>query len=105
MTPQKNNGTMHVGICRLWLEMPENASLKDKRQILRSVIQRVRNRFQVSIAEVDAQNQWTKACLGIAVVSGDAQHANEVLSKVVAFIQESRLDAELFDYELDVQPF
>lgn len=106
MAPNNHHkGTMHVGVCRVWLSMPENASLKDKRQILKSLMQRVRNRFDVAIAEVDAQAQWRQACLGITAVSGDAQHTNEVLSKVVAFIQESRLDAELYDYELEVQAF
>lgn len=96
---------MHVGVARVWLGMPENGSLKDKRQILRSVIQRVKNKFDVAIAEVDAQDEWTRGCLGIATVSGSAQHANEVLSKVVAYIEESRLDAEMLDYEITVEPY
>ena len=105
MRKHRSGGTMHVGMCRVWLEVPENASLKDKRQVLRSLIQRVRNKFDVAIAEVDAQDRWQTACLGITTVSGDAKHANEVLSKVVDFIQDTRLDAQLYDYELEVYAF
>ena len=98
-------GTINVGVCRVWLRMPENASLKDKRQVLRSLMQRVRNKFQVAIAEVDAQDEWQMACLGISYVSGSEQHANQVLSKVVEFIEQTRMDAELLDYELEVLGF
>ena len=96
---------MHVGVCRVWLHMPENASLKDKRQILRSLMQRIRNKFDVAVAEVAAQDEWTRGCLGIATVSNSAPHANEVLSKVVAFIEETRLDAEISDYEIVVEAY
>lgn len=105
MAEERFKGTFHVGLCRVWLRMPENASLKDKRQVLRSLLERVRQRFQVAINEVDAQQEWQIACLGIACVSSSQQHANQVLSKVVDFIQHTRLDAELYDYELEVQPF
>ncbi len=103
MNNRRHKGTFHVGVCRAWLSMPENASLKDKRQILRSLIQKVRNKFDVAIAEVDAQDDWHLACIGISAVSGDPHHANEVLSKVVEFIEQSRSDAVLEDYELEVQ--
>ena len=105
MPQDRFTGTFHVGMCRVWLHMPENASLKDKRQILRSLIQRIRNKFEVAIAEVDAQDHLQIACLGIACVSSAEQHANQVLSKVVEFIEHSRSDAELYDYELEVQAF
>lgn len=95
---------MHVGVCRIYLRLPEGSSLKYKRQVLRSIIARVRGRYEVAIAEVDDNDRWQLATLGIACVSNDAGHANEVLSKVVDFVQASRSDAELLDYELEIIP-
>ena len=100
-----DSGTMHVGIARLWLRMPENASLKDKRQVLRSLIQRIRNEFHVAVAEVGAQDEWQVACLGVSTVSGDARLARQVMDKVVGFVRETRLDADLYDYEAEVEQF
>jgi uncharacterized protein YlxP (DUF503 family) len=59
----------------------------------------------VAIAEVDDQDTWQLATLGIACVSNDAQQNNKVLSKVVDFISQSRLDMEILDYEIEIIPF
>jgi uncharacterized protein YlxP (DUF503 family) len=93
---------MHVGIARLELLMAENASLKDKRMVVRSVTQRVRNRFNVAVAEVDTQDVWEVATLGIVCVSDDPRHSNEMLSKVLAFIESERLDAEVGDVQMEL---
>src|SRR5436305_9740839 len=93
---------MHVGTARLELLMPENASLKDKRMVVKSVIQRVRNRFNAAVAEVDTQDVWELATLGIVCVSDDPRHANEMLSKVLAFIESERLDAEVGDVQMEL---
>jgi uncharacterized protein len=92
---------MHVGIARLELLIPENGSLKDKRMVVRSVAQRVRNRFNVAVAEVATQDVWEVATLGIVCVSDDARHSNEMLSKVLAFIESERLDAEVGDVQME----
>lgn len=86
---------MHVGVARIELHMAENSSLKDKRMVVKSVAQRVRNRFNVAVAEVDTQDAWHVATLGIVCVSEDPRHSNEMLSKVIDFITEERLDAEV----------
>lgn len=93
---------MVIGACRVILDLPENASLKDKRQVLKSVMARVRNQFNVAIAEAGEQDRWRTAELGICCVSTDAQHANSMLSKVVDFIAGSRWDAELAHYEIEI---
>jgi uncharacterized protein YlxP (DUF503 family) len=93
---------MHVGIARLELLIPENGSLKDKRMVVRSVTQRVRNRFNVAVAEVDTQDVWEVATLGIVCVSDDPRHSNEMLSKVLAFIESERLDAEVGDVQMEL---
>jgi uncharacterized protein YlxP (DUF503 family) len=93
---------MHVGIARLELLMAENGSLKDKRMVVRSVTQRVRNRFNVAVAEVDTQDIWEVATLGIVCISDDPRHSNEMLSKVLAFIESERLDAEVGDVQMEL---
>jgi len=86
---------MHVGIARVALHLAGNGSLKGKRMLVKSVTQRVRNRFNVAVAEVDTQDAWQMATLGIVCLSDDPRHANEMLSKVIDFIESERLDAEV----------
>lgn len=96
---------MSLGICQVKLRLPENQSLKGKRQVLKSIITRVRNNYNVAIAEVDDQDLWQLATLGIACVSNDARQVNEVLSKVVDFIGRSKFEIEILDYEIEIIPF
>jgi len=93
---------MHVGVARVALHLAENSSLKGKRMVVKSVAQRVRNRFNVAVAEVDTQDAWEVITLGIVCVSEDRRHANEMLSKVVDFIESERLDAEVGVVELEL---
>ena len=93
---------MHVGMCRIKVRLPENLSLKGKRQVLKSIISRVGSKFNVSVAEVDDNDLWQLATLGISCVSNDKRHANEVLSKVVNFITESRFEIEILDYDIEI---
>jgi uncharacterized protein len=86
---------MHVGVARVALHLAENSSLKGKRMVVKSVAQRVRNRFNVAVAEVDTQDAWRVVTLGIVCVSDDRRHSNEMLSKVIDFIESERLDAEV----------
>ena len=82
--------------------MPGNSSLKGKRQVSRSITSRVRTKFNVAIAEVDDNDLWQRLTLGIICVSSDGRHANEVLSKVVEYIEDIRGDLELLDYDVEV---
>ena len=95
---------MVVGTCKVTLHLAESHSLKEKRQVLKSIISRVRPKFNVSIAEVKDQDLWQRATLGIAVVATDGQHADEVLSKVVSLIARTRMDGEVTDYETELLP-
>ena len=96
---------MSLGVCTIKLRLPENHSLKDKRRILKSVTTRVSNRFNVAIAEMDDQDLWQVATLGIACLSNDAKQVDRVLSKVVDFITQSRLDIEVLDYGIEIIPY
>lgn len=93
---------MHLGVCRIMLHLPESSSLKDKRQVARSLSARIRNKFNVAVAEVEDQELWQRLTLGVCCVSTDAAHANEMVSKVVAFVEESRRDLELLDYQTEI---
>ena len=76
--------------------------MKDKRRVLRSITTRVRNRFNVSIAEVEDNDRWQILTLGVCCVSNDPRHANEMLSRVVSYVESIRPDAELLDYTLEI---
>ena len=78
---------MIVGLCTVELYLPDSQSLKAKRQVLLSVKDRVRDRFNVSIAEVGDQELWQKAVLGIASVANERKHVNQVLDQVVNLIR------------------
>ena len=77
---------MVVGVLRLTLFLPENHSLKGKRQVLRAIKDRVRNKFNVSIAESDGNDLWQRAELGICQVGNDRPFVDRALREVVNFI-------------------
>ena len=93
---------MNIAVCQIRLRLPENLSLKGKRQVLKSITTQVGNKFNVSVAEVDDHDLWQLATLGICCVSNNKRHANEILSKVVDFITSSRFDVEILDYEIEI---
>ena len=93
---------MHIGVCRIMLHLPDSASLKDKQRVARSLSVRIRNTFNVAVAEVADQELWQRLTLAVCCVSTDSAHANEMVSKVVVFIEESRQDLELLDYQTEI---
>ncbi len=92
---------MVVGTCRLELRMPHTSSLKGKRQILRSIKDRVHSRFNVSIAEVGYLEEWQRATLAVACVSNEAKMVDEMLNKVVNLVEGHGM-ALLVDYAIEV---
>jgi uncharacterized protein YlxP (DUF503 family) len=88
-----------VGILQVDLTIPSADSLKAKRMVIKSLKDRIRKHFNVSIAEVEDNDQWQSAVLAVAMVSNDKRFANQVLSKVVDFIEGTR-DLVLDDYRL-----
>ena len=93
---------MVIGLCTIDLHLSGANSLKDKRSVLKSVIQRVRREFNVSIAEVDKQDVWRSAVLAVVTVSSDRGYAHGLLTKVVQWIERTRLDADLVDYQIEL---
>jgi hypothetical protein len=90
-----------VAVGTVELHLPEIGSLKGKRQILQSLKDRVRARFEVAIAEVDHHDVWQRATLAMAYVSHDARHANEVVSKAMDFIEAS-VDGRVIDTTVEI---
>ena len=95
---------MNVGVCQIKLRIPENLSLKGKRQVIKPIITRVQNKFNVSVAEIENQDLWQLSTLGVSVVSDDSRFSNEVLSKVVNFVTEGNFDVEILDYAIEIIP-
>ncbi len=87
---------MFVGVLRLTFHIPSARSLKDKRRVVQKLRDRVRSRFDVSIAEVGAQDLHQRAVFGVSVVSGDASVCDSVLEQV-AHAAELAEDAVLTD--------
>jgi uncharacterized protein YlxP (DUF503 family) len=93
---------MNAGILKIRLRLPENMSLKGKRQELKSVIAQLRNHFNVSVAEIGDNDLWQIATIGVACLSNDPRFTNEVLSKVVNMVESGHFDIEMLDYEIEL---
>ena len=79
---------MVVGVCHLDLVLPQGSSLKEKRRVIKSLITRIRDKFNVSIAEVGGQDLWQRAHVGISLVGADKRFINASLDKVIDYIEE-----------------
>jgi hypothetical protein len=77
-----------VGLFTFELHLPDSGSLKDKRSRLKSLITRLHNTFNVSAAEIDHHDIWHSAVIAVAVVTNSSQHANQVISSVVTWIEK-----------------
>ena len=83
------------------LHLPDAASLKDKRHVLKGLKQKVRAKFEVAVAEVDHQDVWQRATLAVAYVSADARHANTVVSKALDFIEDN-VEGQVLDTSVEI---
>jgi len=90
-----------VGACRISLRLPENHSLKGKRQVIKSLISRLHNKFNVSAAEVDNNDAWQIATIAVVSVANSERHAAETVQSVVDFVRRERLDAEILDVQTE----
>lgn len=79
---------MIIGACSLELIIYESSSLKDKRHIIRSIIDRIKAKFNVSIAEIELNDSWQRAKIGFACVTNSSNHANQVVSNVIRYVDE-----------------
>jgi len=93
---------MFVGIVRIELHIPAATSLKDKRSVVRGLKDRIRQRVHAAVAEVDHQDLWQRAALGVAVVSGESRQVDELLQAVRNLV-EGTFGAELLEWQEDRQ--
>jgi uncharacterized protein YlxP (DUF503 family) len=83
------------------IHLPGVDSLKGKRQIIKSLKDKLRGRFEVAVAEVDHHDVWQRATLAVACVSHDARHANAVVSKAMDFI-EAHVDGRVLETSVEI---
>jgi uncharacterized protein YlxP (DUF503 family) len=95
---------MVVGVGQILLRIPESRSLKGKRSIMRQIVERVKRQFNISIAEVEAQDNWQFIHLGMCQVGLNADVVNHSLDKVLAFIEKLAL-AEVVDVDFELIQF
>lgn len=92
---------MIIGSCKVKLHIFSPNSLKEKRSILKSLIQRLKNKFNISIAEVGDNDLWQSAVIGFAVISNERKHVDEVINKCVDFI-DGFGEVEIVDIEIEM---
>lgn len=92
---------MFIGVCTIEMHIPESQSLKTKRHSLKSLKDRIRSRFNASVAEIDDNDLWQKASLAVAVVSNDKSHLNQTLDHVVNLVR-SVPEVSLLDYHIEI---
>ena len=90
-----------VAVGTVEIHLPDVGSLKGKRRAIKGLVEKLRRRFEISVAEVDHQDAWQRATLALACVSGDSRHANEVISKAMDFI-EDHVDGYVTDIEVEI---
>ncbi len=92
---------MVVGVCHICLFIHDNHSLKGKRQILKKIMEKVKNRFNVSVAEVGGHDVWQRAEIGLCAIGNDRAFVNSVMDKVMNFIEELHL-AEITNHSIEL---
>lgn len=102
MTPGGATGakmaSMHVAALRFELHVPESRSLKAKRAAVRPIIDGLRHRFKVSVAEVDHQDTWQRAAIGVALVSGASRQLEAIMDEIERFVANAA-DVEVLDVD------
>lgn len=94
----RDNGAVHAAALRFDLHVPASRSLKAKRAAVRPIVDTLRHRFHVSVAEVGHQDLWQRAAIAVAVVAESNHHLEEVLDTVERFVRSST-EVEVLDTE------
>lgn len=92
---------MFIGVCTFEVHIPDSGSLKTKRQSLRSLKDRIRNKFNVSVAEIEDNDLWQKATLAVAAVSNDMTHLNQTLDHVLDVVRAVP-ELDLIDHHIEL---
>jgi len=92
---------MPIGLLTLEIHIPEARSLKDKRQVIRSLKDRLRGQFNVAVSELDHQDLWQRALIGVVSLSGDAKHLEQSMQAILAE-SERLLGRDLISHEIEL---
>lgn len=92
---------MHVAICVLHLQLHGVYSLKDKRRIVKSIVARLQQQFKLSVAEIDAQDVWQTAVIGLAIIGNNDKVLHSTLQKAVNWVEDNRPDVPITAYEIE----
>lgn len=93
---------MILGSLRIELHLPNAHSLKDKRSVVKSVVAKLRNEFNASVAEVDDQDLRQRAVIGVACVGGESHYVEGQLRAIVRWVEENRPDISILDVESEL---
>jgi len=98
---RKIESHMLLGICTINLYFSNSQSLKDKRNIIKSVKSRIRNHFNVSVSEINNHDLWKNTTLGIACIGNEKRYLNDVINEVIKFI-ENQNKLQLLDFKITI---
>ena len=93
---------MNVGVCQIQLRLPENHSLKGKRRVVKSIITRLHNKFNIAVAEVDNHDSWQLTTLGLTCISNHRSYDSETLSHAIKFITQDYPELELVSSRIEI---
>lgn len=89
-------------MARAELSLPGARGLKDKRRLIKSLLERAQHRFRISAAEIDHQDTWRRAAVGFACVSTTTRHAHQILAEVATFV-EHQDEIVLMDFQVEMR--
>lgn len=92
---------MLVGICQIELHIPASDSLKSKRIVLKSLIKRIQNKFNVSVAEVDFNDKWQRSIVGISIVANERRFIDQALAQIMNLVDDNH-DVEIIDHSTEI---
>ena len=93
---------MHVGTCKIKLLLPMNHDLKGKRRIVKSLTTQIRLKFNVSVSEIENNELWQIATIGIAVISNKILILNQTFDHIFSFIESSNHDINIISNDIDI---
>ena len=91
-----------IGLCTIEFYLPGVASLKEKRGILKSMMARMHNKFNISAAEVAEHDRWQSAVIAVAVVSNSGKHCQQIINSTIAWIESQYPDLQIVDQSIEV---
>ena len=92
---------MFIGALQVELIIPHSGSLKEKRMVIKSIKQRLQNKYNRSVAEIDHQDLWQRALLGIAMVSNDRRFLNQAMDKILTFVDDQD-QIQVIDHQIEI---